>query len=992
MFGEGTYANPIKIEGATNVVLEGANPANSSDASIIKAYSSFESAAGATRKSIFEVSGSSNVTVSRFNFDFACVYDESVNNRDATLTPVFVHYRMGGITFIDTSGTISDNFIGNYYDMWSTLGLIVKPNPDGPDGEELGDNYQDLGSSFIPPERGTNHCEGRTRHQQSEYANRAAFGAIFALSTPAHIPTVDAGGKVTNLRPIRIEGNEFVNAVKPAIGISGWYDFMVRRNTIRRANNGIDISGGASGRVSSNTIQDTNLGVVYAPSWVLKSHPGRSKDIEAHLIADRNQISNVSGSAFALGFNHCADANKDGTAVHTNAEVRGNHISRYVYSSNNPVATSGVEIVVTSHFPHSYGPAEGLAHRREFGCDPAGAHDGERVRANIVSNTFEADRPMVDNAGNPHPDARPVAIIAVPPNPDFATDGKWQTTYIEGYSAWFEVNAHYNEFIGHETAVQITPGHVRHGRINATINFWGSGIESPASLIDDAVQMPSVAGIKYDPWLRTAGQAGWNGPYATGERELLTTSSTSQSRALVARLNEGEDPVVISVPAGATPDGEQVMLTVQEADAPAPMGFRVAGSPDVVDISLAAGDELLGPVTVCLPEVQGLSGEQVLLHLGDGPGARWRVLPKAPPPAGYASGWVCGHTSDFSFFMVAGTDPDILLRPARILRVEPSIRSATVTAGDVLRLELSVYGRQNILDNDLEDVSYTVWSDGAGGGSFDGSGRGVLYTAPSAPGIYSVTAELPSTVCGGTQDQCTAKFTIIVRRPSAALEERPAPENPVGEIPSVLVDAEGRQYEVFTPEEGGTFEGEGYSLRVDPGAVPNGEFVGIRISDEGAASNVGMTHQRYTLGGNMYAVSAVDGSGAAVSSYVLDDPAMVCMPLPDELRRNISDLAVVAINGDGSLTILSAQVRIGTVGTMVCGGLSNLHASVAVGSAGAPAPLPTAVPEPTPEAPDTGGRAPSTTTAPILTMLFGLIGLALGAAAACSRRGRRMKR
>ncbi len=933
MFGEGTYSNPMKIEGAANVVLKSANPATSSNASIIKAYTSFESAAGATRQSIFEVSGSSNVTISGFNFDFACVYDDTVNSR--TLTPVFVQYRMGAITFLDTSGLVSDNFFGDYYDMWRAF-------------------------STISPQRDQNHCENRQRHQQSEYANRSAFGAIFALSTSAHIPTVDAGGKVTNLRPIRIEGNEFVDAVKPAIGISGWYDFMVRRNMIRRANNGIDISGGASGRVSSNTILETNLGVVYAPSWVLKSHPAGRRTIEAHMTADRNQISNVSGSAFALGFNHCADANKDGTAVHTNAEVRGNHISRYVYDSNNPVATSGVEIVVTSHFPHSYGPAEGLAHRREFGCDPAGSHDGERVKANIVSNTFEQIGPMVDNDGNPHPDAHPVAIIAVPPNPDFATDGKWQTTYIEGYSAWFEVNAHYNEFIGHETAVQITPGHVRHGRINATNNFWGSGIESPASLIDDALKMPSVTGIKYDPWLRIAGQAGWNGPYATGERELLTTSSTSESHTLVARLNEGEDPVVISVPAGATPDGEQVMLTVQEADAPAPTGFRAAGSPDVVDISLADGDELLGPVTVCLPEVQGLSGEQVLLHLGDGPGARWQALPKATPPAGYESGWVCGQTSDFSLFMVAGTDPDILLRPARILRVEPSIRSATVSAGDSLRLELNVYGRQNILDNDLEDVSYTVWSDGEGGGSFDGSGRRVLYTAPSAPGTYSVTAELPSTVCRGTQDQCTAKFTIIVRRPSAALEERPAPENPIGEIPSVLVDAEGRQYEVFTPEEGGTFEGDDVTISADPGVVPNLEIVGVSADVAGAASNIGQSHHRYSLAGMWHEIRAVDADESPVSGYVLQSPMEVCLPLPDVLRTNISDVALVSSNADGSLTILSSSVRIMTSETRVCGGLSELPTSVAVGRLGSPADLPT----PTPSVdetglPDTGGGAPS---------------------------------
>ncbi|MYF78393.1 MAG: hypothetical protein F4180_00330 [Chloroflexi bacterium] len=226
-----------------------------------------------------------------------------------------------------------------------------------------------------------------------------------------------------------------------------------------------------------------------------------------------------------------------------------------------------------------------------------------------------------------------------------------------------------------------------------------------------------------------------------------------------------------------------------------------------------------------------------------------------------------------------------------------------------------------------------------------------------------------------------------MRRPSAPQQPDPAPVNPPGDIPELLADDGGNQYAVFTPEEGGTFDaGEGYSITAAAGAVPNNEFIGIRMSDDGAASNAGMTHQRYTLGGNMYGVHAVDSSSQAVSSYALDDPATVCVPLPDELRQNISELAVVAINGDGSLTILSAQVRISDAGTMVCGGLSNLPASVAVGSAGAPAAIPTPTPEPTPEAPDTGGTAPASSTMVLWALLLGIATLALGSVLVIGRR------
>ena len=171
----------------------------------------------------------------------------------------------------------------------------------------------------------------------------------------------------------------------------------------------------------------------------------------------------------------------------------------------------------------------------------------------------------------------------------------------------------------------------------------------------------------------------------------------------------------------------------------------------------------------------------------------------------------------------------------------------------------------------------------------------------------------------------------------------------------------------------------GYSITAAAGAVPNGEFIGVRMSDDGAASNMGMTHQRYTLGGNMYGVHVVDSAGAAISDYVLEDAAQVCVPLPDMFRARISDLALVTINSDSSLTILSANVRLGNGGdASVCGNLSGLPASVAVGSMGAPDAIPTATPVPTPVPPDTGGSAPSS-NGMLWALLLGTAILLLGA-------------
>ena len=300
---------------------------------------------------------------------------------------------------------------------------------------------------------------------------------------------------------------------------------------------------------------------------------------------------------------------------------------------------------------------------------------------------------------------------------------------------------------------------------------------------------------------------------------------------------------------------------------------------------------------------------------------------------------------------------------ARILRIEPTISSVTVSPGDEVRLAVDIYGAQDILDNSLGDGIAFDWGDGDAGGDFDGEGRDVAFTAPERPGTFTVTVAAPSESCRAPltdEVRCAATFEIKVRRSSAAVEPTPAPSNPAGAIPTILTDPDGNQYEVFTPEGGGTFTGDDSSLSAGPGVVPNGEIVGLRISEGGSASNAGKTYQRYSLGGNWYEISAVDASNTSVSSYGLSDAVEVCIPLPDALRSNISSLALVVINADDSLTILSSIVRISSSGTNVCGSLSSVPAKLAVGTSGSPAALPTAVPE-TDESdlPDTGGAAPS---------------------------------
>ncbi len=135
-------------------------------------------------------------------------------------------------------------------------------------------------------------------------------------------------------------------------------------------------------------------------------------------------------------------------------------------------------------------------------------------------------------------------------------------------------------------------------------------------------------------------------------------------------------------------------------------------------------------------------------------------------------------------------------------------------------------------------------------------------------------------------------------------------------------------------------------------------------------------------------ISAVDASNNSVSSYGLSDAVEACILLPDELRSNISSLALVVINTDDSLTILSSIVRISSSGTNVCGSLSSVPAKLAVGTAGSPAALPTAVLETadTSDLPDTGGAPPLSPMVVFWILIVGLASIVVGGAMRRSRR------
>ncbi len=209
-------------------------------------------------------------------------------------------------------------------------------------------------------------------------------------------------------------------------------------------------------------------------------------------------------------------------------------------------------------------------------------------------------------------------------------------------------------------------------------------------------------------------------------------------------------------------------------------------------------------------------------------------------------------------------------------------------------------------------------------------------------------------------------YRITVLRPASASVSGNTAQtqtiDPAGEIPSVLTDASGKAYSVFTPSAGGEFNGSDFGIEVPQGAVPNGEMIGMVMSSSGSAESEIKLHHRLTLGGEKYEIGVIDSTGGEVSSYRLNQPANVALPLPPNFSGNIGKVSIVVINSDGSLTELRSRIRFTDSGGQVVATLSSFPAVVAVGVSGAPEPSPTPVPPPTaepPKLPPTGGSAPS---------------------------------
>ena len=337
---------------------------------------------------------------------------------------------------------------------------------------------------------------------------------------------------------------------------------------------------------------------------------------------------------------------------------------------------------------------------------------------------------------------------------------------------------------------------------------------------------------------------------------------------------------------------------------------------------------------------------------------------------------ITGMTAASSAVLIRG---GTILNLPQINSISPEVTEVSVRAGDTIRLSVNIFGLADNEDNGIVEQADSDlifrWSETSTntGGSFADPNheRRVIYTAPGLPGTYTVMAEAqPDGVCRkhhttdfGITDaeraDCQATVTVHVSRAPGTAEPPPDPINPGGLPPTSLTDNDGTAYAVFLPVEGGTFTGEGITVSAQPGAVPDLTYVGVAASTAGAVP-APTPGARMTLAGSFFDINGVTQNGAApLTGYTFDDPISACLPLPTAFRGNVSDVVLVERKSDGSIGVLATKIRQTAGALSVCGGLSNLPATVAVAKLGTvPPPPPAPETGPGDELPDTGATTP----------------------------------
>lgn len=238
-------------------------------------------------------------------------------------------------------------------------------------------------------------------------------------------------------------------------------------------------------------------------------------------------------------------------------------------------------------------------------------------------------------------------------------------------------------------------------------------------------------------------------------------------------------------------------------------------------------------------------------------------------------------------------------------RVYPN--SVTLRRGQVAHVGIQLFDTDGNLDNDLlkrDDVSLDWFS--TSGILSDTASLNIRYTAPhQTSNQFAIRVVAKQLVDGG---QSSYEFKIPVRvigdsgeftvwNPQIVPLITPGGDQDPLPIPEAVV-YQGRGYDSITPEEGVEYvdpDVPSVKITARKGAVPNDDYIGIRVTKEGEAAEIASRVSRFRVLGNRYRIHAISAEGLQIENMAFATPVEVCLPVPIAWVDRLEDTVIMRL-------------------------------------------------------------------------------------------------
>ena len=233
-------------------------------------------------------------------------------------------------------------------------------------------------------------------------------------------------------------------------------------------------------------------------------------------------------------------------------------------------------------------------------------------------------------------------------------------------------------------------------------------------------------------------------------------------------------------------------------------------------------------------------------------------------------------------------------------------RSLTLKKGQKAHVGIRLFGIDGRFDNELldrDDVSINWWS--LSGDISTSDELTTVYTAPNrSSNEFAIRVVAKQTVPGG---QVSWELRIPVRvipEDSLFNVRNPFVE---GEIPAAVL-SEGNSYKTITPEDGISYEDPnvpGVKITARSGAVPNDDWIGLRATNNGPASEIATEVSRFRVNGNRFELHTIASDRLEIANMSFSNPVEVCIPVPIAWQPMLEDTQILRVTDVGQHLLLA---------------------------------------------------------------------------------------